>query len=159
MDNIEKILVAHLLEEIFTFEVAKFSVFEYRENREIVVNNLFNLLNNSNITPQHISNKDAISIINLYLARQYDPTHSQPVIGGRPECNWIGGCPSSEGAIGDITNFHRDHIIPRCSSSIGAEERWFNVEENSQQLCDIHNTRIKRDNIALGIISRDVINV
>lgn len=157
IENVEKMLVAHLLEELFTLEVAKIGEFEYRQNGEIVVKKLFNILKDFNITPLHISESDAISIINLYFSRQYNPNHPQPIIGGEQQCDWICGCPSSEGPVGAINNFHRDHIIPNCSSNIGAEERWFDVDENSQQLCDIHNTRIKRDNIALGVISRDCI--
>ena len=158
IQNIEKMLVAHLLEELFTFEVAKIGLFEYRENKDITVKKLLDLLTNFKITPQHISKSNVVSIIDLYFARQYDPTHSQSVIGNKKQCNWLCGCPSSEGPVGAINFFHKDHIIPKCSSNIGANERWFDVDENSQQLCEIHNTRVKRDNIALGLISRGVIN-
>ena len=159
MENIEKMLVAHLLEELFTLEVAKIGVYRYREEKENTLKELLELLIEFEIIPTHISEHDAISVLNLYFARQYDPVITPSVVDGEKKCNWICGCPSSEGPIGEIKNFHRDHIIPKCSSNVGAEERWFDAEDNSQQLCDIHNVRLKSDNIALGIISRDVIVV
>ena len=154
---VKKMLAAYLLEEILTFEVAKIGVKQYRESRISVVQSILDILRVDEIVPRHISHKDAQSLINLYFSRQYDPNYDQPVTSGENKCEWPFGCPSSKGKVGAIKEFHRDHIIPRCSSNLGADPSLFDPHLNSQQLCSIHNVSIKKENIALGAVIRKII--
>ena len=102
--DIEKMLVAHLLEELLTFEIAKIGLFEYRENKSDTVNKLLDLLTDFEIVPAHISKIDAISILDLYFSRQYDPTYSQPVTGNLLNDNMLVG--SYLEIIPEVERFH-----------------------------------------------------
>jgi len=155
--DVEKMLAAYLLEEILTFEVAKIGEKQYRLEKTSVVTSILDVLVGHKIVPMHIDHKNARPLINLYFSRQYDPTHNQPVNSRENKCEWPFGCPSSEGKVGAIKEFHRDHIIPKCSSNLGASTSFFDPHLNSQQLCSIHNVSIKKENIALGAVIRKII--
>lgn len=156
-EEVESMLAAFLFEELITLEVASNTNYTYNTNRPEISSLIIEFLKESRIIPHHMIEEDANSVVDLYVARHFAPTHSVSVEGGDDRCEWQWGCPASDGSKGSITVFHKDHILPNCSSELGFSERLFDPEVNSQRLCDLHNTKIKRDNIALGAVTRGLL--
>ena len=153
--DVEFYLSAILLEEILTLKVASISRAEYNTNRNDHINKLVQFVRTQGIISLGIIKEEhVVDLVELYFNREFEPRDPAPVRSGDNVCEWRWGCPSHEGPLGSFSDFDKDHIIPNCTSTIGSSGPFFDPDCNSQKLCKIHNRRIKKDNIAIGYVTR-----